>query len=65
MGNIAHELRTPMTTIKALSTACWTAPSRPKTRTTTWVLSLRRWAALTRLIKNMLDITKLEAGEYK
>ena len=52
MGNIAHELRTPMTTIKASSTAFWTAPSRPICRTTTYSWSARRravWRASSRI----------------
>ena len=44
MGNIAHELRTPMTTIKALWTAFWTAPSRRICRTTTCSWSVRKRA---------------------
>ena len=62
MGNIAHELRTPMTTIKASSTACWTARSARGNKALSGIVS-QETGRLARLVQNMLDITKLEAGE--
>ncbi len=64
MGDIAHELRTPMTSIKGFVDGMLdgTIPEE-STKHYLGIVS-QESARLTRLIKNMLDITKLEAGEY-
>lgn len=65
MGNIAHELRTPMTTIKGFIDGMLDGTIPPESRDHYLEIVSQEVGRLTRLIKNMLDITKLEAGEYK
>ncbi len=65
MGNIAHELRTPMTTIKGFIDGMLDGTIPPESRDHYLGIVSQEVGRLTRLIKNMLDITKLEAGEYK
>lgn len=65
MGNIAHELRTPMTTIKGFIDGMLDGTIPPESRDHYLEIVSEESGRLTRLIKNMLDITKLEAGEYK
>ncbi len=63
MGNIAHELRTPMTTIKGFIDGMLdgTIPQEENHHYLTIVS--QETGRLARLVQNMLDITKLEAGE--
>ena len=63
MGNIAHELRTPMTTIKGFIDGMLdgTIPQEENQHYLTIVS--QETGRLARLVQNMLDITKLEAGE--
>ena len=63
MGNIAHELRTPMTTIKGFIDGMLdgTIPTEENQRYLAIVS--QETGRLARLVQNMLDITKLEAGE--
>ena len=63
MGNIAHELRTPMTTIKGFIDGMLdgTIPQE-ETKHYLGIVS-QETGRLARLVQNMLDITKLEAGE--
>ena len=65
MGNIAHELRTPMTSIKGFVDGMLDGTIPPESRDHYLAIVSQECGRLTRLIKNMLDITKLEAGEYK
>ena len=65
MGNIAHELRTPMTTIKGFIDGMLDGTIPPENQNHYLGIVSQEVGRLTRLIKNMLDITKLEAGEYK
>ena len=65
MGNIAHELRTPMTTIKGFIDGILDGTIPPENQNHYLGIVSQEVGRLTRLIKNMLDITKLEAGEYK
>ena len=65
MGNIAHELRTPMTTIKGFIDGMLDGTIPPESRDHYLGIVSEEVGRLTRLIKNMLDITKLEAGEYQ
>lgn len=64
MGNIAHELRTPMTTIKGFVDGMLDGTIPPESYDHYLAIVSEEAGRLTRLIKNMLDITKLEAGEY-
>ncbi|NCC08346.1 MAG: HAMP domain-containing histidine kinase [Clostridia bacterium] len=65
MGNIAHELRTPMTTIKGFIDGILDGTIPQESRQHYLEIVSQEVGRLTRLIQNMLDITKLEAGEYK
>ena len=65
MGNIAHELRTPMTSIKGFVDGMLDGTIPPECHGHYLGIVSEESGRLTRLIKNMLDITKLEAGEYK
>ena len=65
MGNIAHELRTPMTSIKGFVDGMLDGTIPPESYQHYLAIVSQESGRLTRLIKNMLDITKLEAGEYK
>lgn len=65
MGNIAHELRTPMTTIKGFIDGMLDGTIPPEMRQHYLALVSQEVGRLARLTQNMLDITKLEAGEYQ
>lgn len=65
MGNIAHELRTPMTTIKGFIDGMLDGTIPPAMQQHYLSLVSQEVGRLARLTQNMLDITKLEAGEYK
>lgn len=65
MGNIAHELRTPMTSIKGFIDGMLDGTIPDDMREHYLGLVSREVGRLTRLIQNMLDISKLEAGEYR
>ncbi len=64
MGDIAHELRTPVTSIKGFVDGMLDGTIPPENSKHYLEIVSQESARLTRLIKNMLDITKLEAGEY-
>ncbi len=64
MGNIAHELRTPMTTIKGFIDGMLDG-TIPEMQQHYLSLVSQEVGRLARLTQNMLDITKLEAGEYR
>lgn len=64
MGNIAHELRTPMTSIKGFVDGMLDGVIPPDRYPHYLGLVSDEVGRLTRLIQSMLDITKLEAGEY-
>lgn len=65
MGNIAHELRTPMTTIKGFIDGMLDGTIPPEMQQHYLTLVSQEVGRLARLTQNMLDITKLEAGEYQ
>ncbi len=65
MGNIAHELRTPMTTIKGFIDGMLDGTIPPEMQQQYLSLVSQEVGRLARLTQNMLDITKLEAGEYR
>lgn len=64
MGNIAHELRTPMTTIKGFVDGMLDGVIPPEDYNHYLEIVSAEIGRLTRMIKTMLDISKLEAGEY-
>lgn len=65
MGNIAHELRTPMTSIKGFIDGMLDGTIPQELQQHYLCLVSQEVGRLTRLIQNMLDISKLEAGEYR
>ena len=65
MGNIAHELRTPMTTIQGFVDGMLDGTIPPEEQKKYLEIVSQESGRLSRLVKNMLDITKLEAGEYQ
>ena len=65
MGNIAHERRTPMTSIKGFIDGMLDGTIPDDMRQHYLGLVSQEVGRLTRLIQNMLDISKLEAGEYR
>ena len=65
MGNIAHELRTPMTTIKGFIDGMIDGTIPVEQRDKYLAVVSDEVGRLARLTKNMLDISRLEAGEYQ
>ena len=65
MGNIAHELRTPMTTIKGFVDGILDGTISPEMQNHYLQLVSEETGRLARLIQNMLDLSKLESGEYQ
>lgn len=65
MGNIAHELRTPMTTIKGFIDGMLDGTIPPELRDHYLQIVSQETGRLARLVQNMLDISKLESGEYQ
>ncbi len=64
MGNIAHELRTPMTTIKGFGDGMLDGTIPEERRDHYLGIVSQEVGRLSRLTRSMLDITKLETGEY-
>ena len=65
MGNIAHELRTPMTSIKGFIDGMLDGTIPQEEYKHYLGIVSQETGRLARLVQNMLDITKLESGEYK
>ncbi|MBQ7860481.1 MAG: HAMP domain-containing histidine kinase [Faecalibacterium sp.] len=65
MGNIAHELRTPMTTIKGFIDGMLDGTIPPELQNHYLQIVSQETGRLARLVQNMLDISKLESGEYR
>lgn len=65
MGNIAHELRTPMTTIKGFVDGILDGTIPQDQQKHYLQLVSQEASRLARLIQNMLDLSKLESGEYR
>lgn len=65
MGNIAHELRTPMTTIKGFIDGMLDGTIPPELQHHYLEIVSQEVGRLARLVQNMLDISKLESGEYQ
>ncbi len=64
MGSIAHELRTPMTTIKGFIDGMLDGTIPAGQRDKYLGIVSEEVGRLSRLTRNMLDISRLEAGEY-
>ena len=65
MGNIAHELRTPMTTIQGFIDGMLDGTIPPELQNHYLQLVSQETGRLARLVQNMLDLSKLESGEYQ
>jgi signal transduction histidine kinase len=65
MGNIAHELRTPMTTIKGFVDGILDGTIPPELQNHYLQIVSQEAGRLARLVQNMLDLSKLESGEYR
>lgn len=65
MGNIAHELRTPMTSIKGFIDGMLDGTIPESEYKHYLSIVSQETGRLARLVQNMLDITKLESGEVK
>ena len=65
MGNISHELRTPMTTIKGFIDGILDGTIPPELHNHYLQLVSQETGRLARLVQNMLDLSKLESGEYQ
>lgn len=65
MGNIAHELRTPMTSIKGFLDGMLDGIIPESEYRHYLSIVSQETGRLARLVQNMLDITKLESGEVK
>ncbi len=65
VGNIAHELRTPMTTIKGFIDGILDGTIPPELQNHYLQLVSQETGRLARLVQNMLDLSKLESGEYQ
>lgn len=65
MGNIAHELRTPMTSIKGFIDGILDGTIPAEEQHHYLEIVSQETGRLARLVQNMLDITRLEAGEYQ
>ena len=65
MGNIAHEMRTPLTSVKGFVDGMLDGTIPPELYNHYLGVVSQEVGRLTRLIQNMLDISKLEAGEYQ
>ena len=63
-GNIAHELRTPMTTIKGFVDGILDGTIPPEMEKHYLGLVSQETGRLARLVQNMLDLSKMESGEY-
>lgn len=64
IGNLAHELRTPMTSIKGFIDGMKDGTIPVEKRDHYLSVVSDEVGRLSRLIKNMLDISRIEAGEY-
>lgn len=65
MGNIAHEIRTPITSIKGFIDGLIDGTIPAEQSQHYLEIASKEAGRLSRLVTNMLDITKLEAGEYQ
>jgi Na+/proline symporter/nitrogen-specific signal transduction histidine kinase len=62
---VTHELRTPLTSIRAFSEILYDKPGLPAEQRRDFLrVVIRESARLTRLINQLLDLAKIEAGRY-
>lgn len=65
VANIAHELRTPMTSIKGFVDGILDGTIPPESETKYLKVVSEEVGRLARLTNSMLDVSKLESGEYQ
>ncbi|MFO1241745.1 MAG: sensor histidine kinase KdpD [Rickettsiales bacterium] len=62
LASISHDLRTPLASISGLAGSLLTMPDMPKKSSDTLYAIQSQSAKLTRIVTNLLDITRLELG---
>jgi Na+/proline symporter/nitrogen-specific signal transduction histidine kinase len=64
VSTVTHELRTPLTTIRALSEILHNNPGMPREERQKFLgITVKETERLTRLINQVLDLAKIEAGD--
>ena len=65
IATVTHELRTPLTAVRAFSEILYDNPNLPPDRRGNFLrVVIRESERLTRLINQLLDLAKIEAGRY-
>src|SRR5205823_708156 len=63
LANVSHELRTPLTSIRAFSEILQSYPNDEATQQEFLQIITDESERLTRLVNDVLDVTKIESGE--
>jgi signal transduction histidine kinase len=63
LANVSHELRTPLTSIRAFSEILQSYPDDDETQQEFLQIITSESERLTRLVNDVLDVTKIESGE--
>jgi signal transduction histidine kinase len=65
LANVSHELRTPLTSIRAFSEILQSYPDDEETQQEFLQIITAESERLTRLVNDVLDVTKIESGEME
>ncbi len=65
LANVSHELRTPLTSIRAFSEILQSYPDDEETQQEFLQIITSESERLTRLVNDVLDVTKIESGEME
>ena len=65
LANVSHELRTPLTSIRAFSEILQSYPNDESTQQEFLQIITAESERLTRLVNDVLDVTKIESGEME
>jgi Na+/proline symporter/nitrogen-specific signal transduction histidine kinase len=66
VATVSHELRTPLTSIRMFSEILYDTPSMEEAQRTEFLgIIIKESERLTRLINNILDLAKMEAGRFE
>ena len=65
LANVSHELRTPLTSIRAFSEILQSYPDDESTQQEFLQIITSESERLTRLVNDVLDVTKIESGEME
>jgi signal transduction histidine kinase len=65
LANVSHELRTPLTSIRAFSEILQSYPNDEETQQEFLQIITSESERLTRLVNDVLDVTKIESGEME